>query len=353
MNALAPKNILVIRTDNIGDLVCTTPLLAALRGRWPQAWIGVLTNSYSAPAVQGHPAIDAVIVYQKAKHLDAGESVLKAHWRRLRTVLVLRRRGIDLVLIPATAGQDSAQRFARLIGAKTVLVNRDSAAAHEVEKVYALGAQLPAPTLPAEIPPCTVFAQPDRRQYWEARWQSAFPKTEQGSIPVRVGLHISARKPSQRWPAERFVALAKRLHRECGAQFLLFWSPGSEDDPRHPGDDTKAAQILQGIGSDVVFPVPTDELPDLIAGLSLCDVVIQSDGGAMHLAAALGKAIVCFFGNSEAARWHPWGVPYELLQPESRDVADISVDDAVAAFVRLVRLLPVRPDADFGDQRHA
>ena len=55
----------------------------------------------------------------------------------------------------------------------------------------------------------------------------------------------------------------------------------------------------------------------------------------MHLAAALKKPIVCLFGNSDAGRWRPWGVPYELLQPASRNVADISVDQVLAAYDRL------------------
>src|SRR6185436_17853806 len=38
--------ILILRRDNIGDLVCTTPLIEALRARHPQAWIGALVNTY-------------------------------------------------------------------------------------------------------------------------------------------------------------------------------------------------------------------------------------------------------------------------------------------------------------------
>jgi hypothetical protein len=60
--------------------------------------------------------------------------------------------------------------------------------------------------------------------------------------------------------------------------------------------------------------------------------VICADGGAMHLAAGLGLPVVCLFGNSGAARWHPWGVPYRLLQKAPLDVADIAVDEVVAAF---------------------
>lgn len=89
-----------------------------------------------------------------------------------------------------------------------------------------------------------------------------------------------------------------------------------------------------------IYAVPTSTLPDLIAGLSLCDVLVQSDGGAMHLAAALGKPILCFFGQSDAGRWHPWGVPYELLQPENRDVATLTATDVLDAFGRLQAQLP-------------
>jgi ADP-heptose:LPS heptosyltransferase len=85
--------------------------------------------------------------------------------------------------------------------------------------------------------------------------------------------------------------------------------------------------------------VATHELPELVAGLSLANAVVCSDGGAMHIAAGLGKPIVCFFGNSSAERWHPWGVPYELLQKPSQDVADISVDEAYSAYVRLLERL--------------
>ena len=80
---------------------------------------------------------------------------------------------------------------------------------------------------------------------------------------------------------------------------------------------------------------PTQQLEELISGLSLCDSVICSDGGAMHLAAGLGKPILCFFGKSDSARWHPWGVPHLVLQKPSLNVADISVAEALADFEKL------------------
>ena len=60
--------ILVIRRDNIGDLLCATPLIHALRARFPHAALDVLANAYNAPILDGHPDIDRVVRYAKAKH---------------------------------------------------------------------------------------------------------------------------------------------------------------------------------------------------------------------------------------------------------------------------------------------
>lgn len=40
--------ILIIRRDNIGDLICTTPLFEAIRQHYPDAYLAALVNSYNA-----------------------------------------------------------------------------------------------------------------------------------------------------------------------------------------------------------------------------------------------------------------------------------------------------------------
>src|SRR3989304_5858745 len=64
------NKVLFIRRDNIGDLICTTPAIHALREKFPAAKIGVLVNSYNADAVAGNPDVDEVYVYEKAKHAE-------------------------------------------------------------------------------------------------------------------------------------------------------------------------------------------------------------------------------------------------------------------------------------------
>ena len=338
-----PKRILVIRRDNIGDLVLTTPMFEALRRRYPDAYIAVLVNSYNAPAVAGNPFIDDIFAYTKGKHAEGG-SVLAAHWQRLKLIWRLRRQRFDYVILPNGGFAARALSFARWLKPRCIIgfVSGEAPAGLSVPVAYQGGMHLHETEdicrllkpldVSGPIPGLTVIPDQALAQQIAAKFPVAFA---QAGGPV-VALHLSARKEKQRWPVERFAELAHRLHASHHARFLVFWSPGDENNPFHPGDDGKAARLLDALPGLPVAPVRTEVLAELIAGLSLADYAVLSDGGAMHLAAGLGKPLVCFFGNSSAARWHPWGVSYQLLQKPSEDVSDISTDEASMAFAALL-----------------
>ncbi len=338
----ASPSILIIRRDNIGDLVCTTPLIRALRARYPQARIDALVNSYNEPVLKHNPDVDHVFAYKKAKHRDAGESVLGVYWRRIRLMWSLRRTCYDVAVIASTRQTARPLSLARQVGARHILgfvetgkpggeaidwpvAYHEPDGLHLVEELAALSIALDAGR---EMPPLRLQSSPDASRAALAMVRQA----GMADAPLLVAIHISARKVPQRWSAAHFIALMRALHQRHGARFLLFWSPGDEHNPLHPGDDRKAAEIMAALTDLPVLAYPTHQLEELIGGLSVCDAMVCSDGGAMHVAAGLGKPIVCFFGNSDATVWHPWGVPYQLLQKPSQNVADISPDEALAAF---------------------
>ena len=331
--------ILVIRRDNIGDLVCTTPLLSSLRRHFPEAHIAVLVNSYNAPVLAGNPDIDEVCVYQKAKHRAAGQTRLAVWWATFRLLHRLRHMRFDVVFVATPGQQPAALKFARWVAAGRGRLVAYGEAAHGISDTLPLDrARIGHETQAVMrlLEPLGIVESPGPAHVFPDTDLAANIALPAGNSTL-IALHISARKPLQRWPIERFAELAHELHAQQGARFLLFWSPGAEDHAQHPGDDAKAEQLMALCADLPLRACPSHRLEDLVAGLSLADRVICSDGGAMHLAAGLGKPIVCFFGNSGAERWHPWGVPYELLQPASRNVSDISVPDALAAFERLER----------------
>lgn len=354
--------ILVIRPDNIGDLVCTTPLLAQLRSHFPTATLAALVNSYNAPVLQGNPDVNAVYAYTKAKHRPPGEAWWRVYWTRYRMVRALRAARFDLAVLATPRFSPKALELARQARVASILgvvepgapaaarwVDRPVAPAasalHQVEQLQPLAAALGVAGPP---PPVRVFPDPQAVAATGAWW----PGAPNAGEPGWVGLHLSARKPSQRWSETHFAELVVALGAAGARGILLFWAPGPADHPQHPGDDEKAQAVLRALAdlSDrlarltlhgaqaplpPVVPCPTQGLPALISGLSLCSSVICADGGAMHLAAGLGKPLVCLFGDSDAGVWYPWGVTHELIQPPSRHVRDISVAQVAAAHARV------------------
>src|SRR5262249_52124950 len=145
---------------------------------------------------------------------------------------------------------------------------------HEVERVFSLASPL---GLSGPIPPLRLVAD-------EAQLRRALSALPEGRGP-KVAVHISARRPKQRWPAERYAELIERLPAAHGARVLLLWAPGAADDPQHPGDDDKAAEVARRLAGRVpLASYRTALLAELIGALAACDLVACPDGGAMHLA---------------------------------------------------------------------
>jgi len=335
---------LVIRRDNIGDLVCTTPVFHALRERFPHSRICALVNSYNRPVLENNPDIDAIFSYTKAKHRAQGERFLAVYWNRIRTILALRAMHFDYAILAASGYERRSLLLARLIHPAHIVgfvppgetsdrhidlavPHSQPRPLHETQDVFQVLSALGIGGDPGAL-----RVHPDPIAQASAR---AILRKEEGFGELLIGVHISARKPSQQWPADRFIDLIRELRRRHNARVALFWSPGSQSNPLHPGDDEKAEQIMEGVGDTGATRFPTETLAELIAGLSLCDLLICSDGGAMHIAAGLGKPIVCLFGKSSLTHWHPWGVPYVALQPASEEAADVTLEEMLSGFDQL------------------
>ena len=50
-----PKNILIVRTDRIGDLILTLPLAGLIKKQYPDARVSFLVREYTKNIVSNHP----------------------------------------------------------------------------------------------------------------------------------------------------------------------------------------------------------------------------------------------------------------------------------------------------------
>lgn len=336
---LNPSRILVTRRDNIGDMLCTTPLLEALRTRYPAAHIAILVTDYNVDAICNNPNIDEIFVYVKRRNNQHLHSRLGMLRERLKLLRRIRRQRFDLIILA-----NGGYRYARQLGGKRTLGFREVGrnygqpdwivpcppqVKHEVEKLNLLGQALGAPTAlgALNLVPDTHTLSETRAKLDAAGWDTRRPT---------IAIHISSRRPQQRWPITHFAEFLTKLHtHRPELQFMLLWSPGPSNSPMHPGDDENALALQNLLPDLPLIPMPTKRVAELIAACSLCEQFVGSDGGAMHVAAALHKPILCFFGDSHKEEWHPWGVPYVLLQPESQRTSDVTVAEALDGFQKL------------------
>jgi len=280
-----------------------------------------------------------VRVYTKGKHTDSILGAIAARYKQVMMMIQLRRQSFnDVLLAEPTYSQRNirlakfllgGRRDTRVIGFEhddgknngldVVISKANTDSLHQAQYIFLAAATYGIDTAAYKIP----------KSFVTPAASGVVPEVIQ---PLTIGLHISARKPSQRWPVSSFVTLARLIHQQQGAALKLFWSPGAEDDAQHPGDDQKAKAILAELAPSVpISPTPSANLRALIDGMAAVDLVICADGGALHVAAGLGKPIVALFGDSEVKRWHPWGVPFRTLQKPTHDVSDISPSEVIEA----------------------
>ena len=193
----------------------------------------------------------------------------------------------------------------------------------------------------AEEPVPRLFIRPDEEEARKAR-----ELLKGAGVGRRIALfHISSRRPENRWPLEYFKELGDMIESPhpalphkgggiSGFKPLLTWSPGSKDDLRHPGDD-EGAEALAAAMKERPLLYRTERLSELIAALSLADIVICLDGGAMHMAAGLGRPVLAIWGSTDERRWAPWAAPHIILKKDSKQASSVSPKEAFEAFMKL------------------
>ena len=345
MSIAATLRILAIQKNNVGDLVLITPFLAELRRRFPAARIDVLANSYNAPVLDRNKDIDHVYVYTKSKHRPHDIPLSRLYLQELRLLLAMRRTRYDYAFLLNGRFYVWHLNLARMVAPKHIVgfvesptqakarafdvpLASDSILERHVvpRSLRLLNAAFPVESTTGASPdcnPCHVSPEPRLRSRLLSRlFARGLPRG--GSI---VALNISARRPKQRWPLDRFARLARLIATRMHASLVVFWAPGDETTATHPGDDAMAQALLAMCRELPVFGCHTTTLPEFIAGLSMSDVLVTSDGGAMHLGAACDRPVVALFGDSDPEIWHPWCRSYRIAHSPSGDVSDISVEE--------------------------
>ena len=91
------RRILVVRNDNVGDVLCSTPAIRSLRRAFPQAYLAALVARYSQDAVSENPDVDEVFIYEKAKHRPDRNRFLSLY-KQFQVLRGLKKKRFDLAI---------------------------------------------------------------------------------------------------------------------------------------------------------------------------------------------------------------------------------------------------------------
>lgn len=316
MNAGEPRipgprghRILLVRLRLLGDVALTTPLIRAVRRRFPDAHLSYLVESAAASVVRGNPHLDEVVVVPKRRGIA----------RLIDDVRLARElRGARYDVVIDFHGGPRAAWLAWATGAKTRIGYAMAGRAW----VYTHAVPRPADLEPRHsvlkqwdlLHPLGVGPGDPRREPMEmvgdpaaARRVSAM-LTRLGIGPEHqiVVVHVSAGNPFRRWPGEAFVTLAVRLAESDPRRHVVVTSGPSEADAAARIVD--AARQKLGSSADRVS-APALDVAELHALTGRAAVYIGGDSGPLHVAASTTTPIVALFGPTLPERSMPWRDP--------------------------------------------
>lgn len=328
----APRSIVIIKLSAIGDVLHGVPAAVALKRAFPEARIGWAVEGRAADVLAGHPAIDHCFRLPRG-WLKSPAAVLSFR-RQLRAFAPDVAIDMQGLLKSGIASWLSAARmrigFARPVSCEQAWLaytNRiRPVGTHVVDRncdlLVPLGVRESRPGFEM---PCWPVSR-ERVRSWLEGLRFAEPP---------IVINPGAGWASKLWPAERFAAVARQLHERQRHRSLVVWGGNTER--------TAAERIVAGSRGAAVM-APDTSLQDLGELFRRSRMVISSDTGPLHLAAAVGTPCVGLFGPVPAERNGPYGPQHICVEPpaaarpawvnrktDTVSMATIDVDRVVAA----------------------
>ncbi len=310
------RNLLLVRLDNIGDVVLLSAAIRAVRENLPTARITLMASPAGAHAAPMLPWLDDLLVW-RALWQDMGQLPLDPG-REMQLVEILRARKFDAAIIFTSFSQTphAAAYACYLAGIPLRLgESKEFGGGLLTTEIRSIPDGLYQAERNLRILEGASFVVRSRRPQIvippSARRSARALLSRQGIPPDEPYLlvHPGASCQARRYPLERFAAVARLLRRRLGLPVVLTGS-----DKESAGLDAIAARPGTGIVS-LSGRTRVEELAALVRGASL---VLCNDSLPMHLATALGvSSVVTFSGTDLESQWASPHTSTRLLRRET------------------------------------
>ena len=326
------KKILVIQIARLGDLLQSTLFLHALREHEPGAFITAVVNDRLRPVLASNPCVDEVIgldLEALTRQVGARRTSLASRYIQVRNrigdllgarfsdvynlnyapaalylasmVPAARRGGYWLHERPGRDGLDGAVVRDPWLDCLFASVSCRRMSRMNLVDIY--GGSAPAPPRRRSL---SFPVGPED----QARAEDLLDRLGMKGRSPLIGLQVGARSAVRCWPPASFARLADRLIRSLGASIMLLGA----------GDEKGLAEaVLRSVRekSMVANAVGTTGLRGLAALLGRCRLLVTTDTGAMHVAAAVGTPVAAlFFASADCHTTGPYGSGHFVIQTD-------------------------------------
>ncbi len=287
-----PSSVIIRMPNWLGDLVMATPVIAAVRNKWPKAHICVMVEHSLAPLLERDPHINEIFSFFKTKgflgYLEDAQILEK-----------LQKGNYDLGIL-LTNSFSSAWWFFRggvrkIVGfGRRWLLNKGVPFPENYKNQHLVHSYLQL------LQPLGITFKERAPKLFLTRQEQLLAaeriKSLGGGFVIGVN-PSSAFGPAKCWPWEKFRALSKKLL-EKEKVLLLFFGELSA----RPLIDN----IIKGMPLSVVNLAGKTHLREFMAMVAASNLFITNDSGPMHISAALQVPLIALFGSTNDVMTGPY-----------------------------------------------
>ncbi|MBE9180439.1 glycosyltransferase family 9 protein [Oculatella sp. LEGE 06141] len=332
----AVRNLLVLRLDNIGDVLMTSPTLRSLKANLPSAKLTLMASPSGSLAAPLLPWVDDVLIWRTLWQ-DLGRLSFDPdrEWNLIET---LRQRQFDAAVILTSFSQSPhppalacalagiplrlGESKERDSGTLTHAVSPAPDDIHQVDRnlrlIEAVGFPVSDRRLCLHIPPLRL---PIPKPYLLLNpWTSC---------------------QSRNYEPDRFAVAARQLSQLTGWAVVV---TGVET------DRDRAQSLLTILGEGAIDLIGKTSLSELVALIASASLVLSNNTSTMHIADATQTPnVILFAGTEQECQWQPRHSPSRLLRrstvcspcyafncPYEQQCLDISPEAVVAAALDLL-----------------
>lgn len=318
-------SILVIRPDEIGDVILTTAFLRELRHNAPDAWITLMVKPGTYNLVEHCPYVNEILAfawpssmrYPSLKEVRNLVPVCASLWDKQFDLCILPRYDWDRyqsTLVAWLSGAKQRVAYTEKVNHGKMHINQGfdrllthampgGGARHEVlrplDMLRFLGGHVDS----------------EKLELWTDGEDEAYARRVLGdTVKTYIALSPGVPVDSRVWPPENYIEVCRLLAEKNDVHFLIFGGPGEEASGR------LLQKALPALVTDLTARTT---LRQAAAILRKCSLYMGRDTGVMHMAAAAGCPVAAVFSHPQSGnpiyispqRFGPWGVPRVILQP--------------------------------------